>query len=109
MNDCAVCPVEKECYYKYKPCECVSQRKFKSKNDPEAKQGLTIVDDLMPMSVICRVRVRMYSCETCGQTYSLPDVTLGHSHAGYVSNMVYEYECAQKFCSGTLKLIYNEK
>lgn len=28
MSDCALCPVEPECHYPYKPCECVHQRKF---------------------------------------------------------------------------------
>jgi len=26
--DCETCPSEPECHYPYKPCECVSQRKF---------------------------------------------------------------------------------
>lgn len=28
MSDCASCPVERECFYPYKPCDCVHQRKF---------------------------------------------------------------------------------
>lgn len=28
MSDCPCCPVEKQCDYKYKPCDCVHQRKF---------------------------------------------------------------------------------
>lgn len=32
-NDCFTCPVEKECGYEYKPCDCVHQRKFKHKSN----------------------------------------------------------------------------
>jgi len=28
MSDCYFCPVESECHYPFKPCECVHQRKF---------------------------------------------------------------------------------
>lgn len=28
MSDCQCCPVETECGYEYKPCDCVHQRKF---------------------------------------------------------------------------------
>lgn len=28
MSNCEVCPVEKDCHYLYKPCDCVHQRKF---------------------------------------------------------------------------------
>ena len=28
INSCRDCPVEAECHYVYKPCECVGQRKF---------------------------------------------------------------------------------
>jgi hypothetical protein len=28
MSGCACCPVEKQCDYEYKPCDCVHQRKF---------------------------------------------------------------------------------
>lgn len=31
MSDCTYCPVEKDCYYPYKPTDCVHQRKFWSK------------------------------------------------------------------------------
>lgn len=30
MSDCEYCPVEKQCAYEYKPCDCVNQRKFKA-------------------------------------------------------------------------------
>lgn len=29
---CDTCPVEKECGYEYKPCDCCDQRKFKPKD-----------------------------------------------------------------------------
>jgi hypothetical protein len=32
MNDCNYCPVEKECFYPYKVCDCVLQRKFTPKS-----------------------------------------------------------------------------
>ena len=28
MNDCYRCPVDKQCYYPFKVCHCVGQRKF---------------------------------------------------------------------------------
>jgi hypothetical protein len=28
MSDCQSCPVEKDCHYFAKPCDCVHQRKF---------------------------------------------------------------------------------
>jgi hypothetical protein len=28
---CSTCPVEKDCGYQYKPCDCCNQRKFKPK------------------------------------------------------------------------------
>ena len=28
MADCERCPVEQDCQYPYKPCDCVLQRKF---------------------------------------------------------------------------------
>lgn len=28
MNDCFRCPVEKQCHYPFKVCDCVGQRKF---------------------------------------------------------------------------------
>lgn len=28
MTNCQTCPIEDKCHYKYKPCECVNQRKF---------------------------------------------------------------------------------
>lgn len=34
MSDCQFCPVESECGYEYKPCDCVHQRKFKPKQNP---------------------------------------------------------------------------
>jgi len=34
-NSCKFCPVEKDCYYPYKPCECVLQRKFWNKERRE--------------------------------------------------------------------------
>lgn len=34
-NSCNFCPVEKDCYYPYKPCECVLQRKFWNKERRE--------------------------------------------------------------------------
>ncbi len=35
MSDCNYCPVEKECHYPYKPCDCVHQRKFWSEERRE--------------------------------------------------------------------------
>jgi len=35
MSDCNYCSVEKECHYPYKPCDCVHQRKFWSKERRE--------------------------------------------------------------------------
>jgi hypothetical protein len=40
MSDCDNCIVEKECYYPYKPCECVHQRKFWSKERKEEHDNL---------------------------------------------------------------------
>ena len=36
MSDCYICPVEKDCFYEYKPCDCVHQRKFKSKTKKDS-------------------------------------------------------------------------
>lgn len=30
-NECLTCPVERDCYYPYKPTDCFNQRKFWSK------------------------------------------------------------------------------
>lgn len=35
MSDCTNCPVEKECHYPYKPCDCIHQRKFWNKDRRE--------------------------------------------------------------------------
>lgn len=36
MSDCEYCPVEKDCHYPYKPCDCVGQRKFWSSEKAES-------------------------------------------------------------------------
>lgn len=28
MTDCQHCPVERDCHYPYKPCDCFNMRKF---------------------------------------------------------------------------------
>lgn len=33
MSDCQFCPVERECFYPYKPTECAQQRKFWSEQE----------------------------------------------------------------------------
>jgi hypothetical protein len=47
MNDCIRCKVEKECYYPYKVCDCVHQRKFWDKKLRKIwdKQKLTNHDE----------------------------------------------------------------
>src|ERR1035437_2945388 len=43
MKDCNYCPVQKECYYPYKVCDCVLQRKFTpNPNNMETKKIVTI-------------------------------------------------------------------
>lgn len=37
MSDCITCPVERQCHYKYKPCDCVGQRKFTSLEKRQAQ------------------------------------------------------------------------
>jgi hypothetical protein len=39
MSDCQLCPVEKDCGYEYKPCDCTQQRKFKQKPNNDEKWG----------------------------------------------------------------------
>jgi hypothetical protein len=53
MSDCQLCPVEPECHYPYKPCDCVHQRKFWSAERAAdeafrnmASSGSIPVDDL---------------------------------------------------------------
>ena len=49
MSDCKFCPIEKECHYPFKPCDCVHQRKYwdinrraeyNRKEDEDAYKGI---------------------------------------------------------------------
>lgn len=57
MSDCNYCPVEKECHYPYKPCDCVHQRKFWNKErrqEYDADENLKLNKALVIKSVcIC--------------------------------------------------------
>ena len=56
MSDCTFCPVEKDCFYPYKPTDCVHQRKFWSADhraihDP----GFTLPNRVKKMSATLKV------------------------------------------------------
>ncbi len=43
MSDCNYCPVEQDCHYPFKPCDCVHQRKFWDKErraEYDKKKGI---------------------------------------------------------------------
>jgi hypothetical protein len=58
MSDCPCCPVEKDCDYEYKPCDCFNQRKFKPKK-AETPEELTMSE------IIGRVAKAL--CGNCGE------------------------------------------
>lgn len=36
MSSCPTCPVKDDCYYWFKPCDCVHQRKFMTREERAA-------------------------------------------------------------------------
>ena len=49
-NECYHCPVKQECFYPFKPCDCVHQRKFWSKEEAEEILARTS-DDFMRRAI----------------------------------------------------------
>ena len=54
MNDCFRCPVEKQCHYPFKVCDCVGQRKFWTLAQRQAYEA-DVEKQRAKMPVIARV------------------------------------------------------
>ena len=56
MSDCQVCPVNNDCYYPYKPCDCVNQRKFFTKRD---RERFDAVDPVKKVDNVKKVKLHL--------------------------------------------------
>lgn len=94
---------------------CEGTKRRKAPPNYPIRPEFRIVDDFMPdnddhMRTHCTTRlcVRLYVCTSCGHNYTLPDIP-PPPNLGIGVVWKPEYECAQKFCLGTLELLYNDE